>query len=821
MWRLPVCILALLCAAVPRALAQDTRDVHEPGIPQICARLTARLATEAGNLPEGAEASLDTARIQDALDHCVAGRAVELRSDATHNAFVSGPLELRPSVTLVVAAGATLFGSRNPREYDVRPGSCGVVNDDGRGCRPLIHAANAPHSGVMGAGAIDGQGGAKLLHQDVTWWELAHQAKVEDKRQNCPRIIVAEASDDFTLYGITLRNSPNFHVYVSRANGFTAWGVRIDSPATARNTDGIDPASSTNVTIAYSWIRAGDDNVAIKAGSAGPATHITIAHNHFYSGHGMSIGSETNGGASAIRVSDLTIEGADNGIRIKSDRSRGGVVRDVSYENVCMRNVKNPIVLDPFYTRASGDLIPVYQDILLRNVHDLSPGKVTLTGIDSAHLLKVHFDGVYLDGIQAPPQHAQNQNPHVLGTPDADKLHAEHARFFLGPGGINFKLEGDDVEVSGKPADHHPLDCSAAFVPFPEQPAGNLRLQPADALQPLPVAPIAGNKTRVTVAADGSADYRTVQQGIDALRMEGGTVSIHPGVYREVIHVAKPRVRLEGTGESPDKVVIVFDNSAGTSGSTFKSATAFVTADDFYARNLTFQNDFSKTHPPQIQGAQALALSVTADRAVFRNVRILGAQDTLYAASRSCQTDEGPCIPTRQYFEDCYIEGHVDFIFGDSKAVFHNCTIHAIAHPTVFLTAQSKHYPSEPSGYVFDHCRVTADPQVGKVFLGRPWRAYATVIFLNSELSEKVDPAGWSEWHAEETHRLESAFYAEYKSTGAGANPAGREPYSKQLTEGEAEEFSVHRFLANDPALPTPGRTGHPHLLGWDPTRVK
>jgi polygalacturonase len=753
-------------------------------------QLTARLATQDGNLPENAEANLDTSRIQDALDHCVAGRAVELRSDTAHDAFLTGPLELRGSVTLVVAAGTKLFGSRNPREYDLRPGSCGVVNADGRGCRPMIHAANAPHSGVMGAGFIDGQGGAKLLHQDVSWWDLAHQAKVENKHQNCPRIIVAESSDDFTLYGITLRNSPNFHVVVSRTNGFTAWGVRIDAPATARNTDGIDPSSSTNVTIAYSFIRAGDDNVAIKAGSAGPSTHITIAHNHFYSGHGMSIGSETNGGVSAIHVADLTIDGADNGIRIKSDRSRGGVVRDVAYENVCMRDVKNPIVLDPFYTQATGDRIPVYEDVVLRNVHDVTPGKVTLLGIDGDHLLKVRFDGVHLDRIRS------------------EDLRSEHARFVLGPGGVNFNLSGQskDVEVTGKPTSGHPFPCNNAFVPFPNEPNNSLRHQPPNALLPEPLVPVAGNKQKVVVAADGSGDYRTVQEGIDALSIQGGTVVIRPGTYREVIHVAKPHVRMEGAGDAPDQVAIVFGNSASSSGSTFKSATAFVTGDDFYARNLTFQNDFSKNHAPQAQGSQAVALSVTADRAVFRKVRILGAQDTLYAASRSCQSEEGPCVPARQYFEDCYIEGHVDFIFGDSMAFFRHCTIHAIAHSTVFLTAQSKHYPSEPSGYVFDHCTVTADPAVGKVFLGRPWRAYSTVIFLNSELDDKVDAAGWSEWHAEETHRLETAFYAEYQSTGHGANPAKRESHSKQITPGEADQYSAARFLAGDD--------------GWNPSQV-
>jgi polygalacturonase len=778
-----------ICLCSLAALGQDTRHVTEPKLPQVCASLTANLTSREGKLPDDSELHLDTARIQQAIDHCVAGRAIELRPDGTHNAFLAGPLELKPSVTLLVSAGATLFATRNPRQYDLQPGSCGVVNQEGHGCKPLIHVANAPHSGVMGLGVIDGQGGAKLLSQDASWWDLAHQAKVEDKRQNCPRIIVVDSSDDFTLYGITLRNSPNFHVIVNRTNGFTAWGVKIDAPATARNTDGIDPASSTNVTIAYSYIRAGDDNVAIKAGKAGPATNMTIAHNHFYSGHGMSIGSETNGGASAIRVSDLTIDGADNGIRIKSDRSRGGLVHDVTYQNVCMRDVKNPIVLDPFYSNASGDLLPVYEDILLQNVHDVSSGKLTLVGLDAQHLLKTYLDGVYIDGTRA------------------EQVKAEHARFLVGPNGTNIKLAGSDIEVRSQANQDKPISCKDAFVPFPDKPVVNPQTQSATDLYPEPASPLAGAKHTVIVAADKTGDYSTIQEGIDALTATGGTVFIKPGVYREVLHVAKPYVRMEGTGDRPDQVTIVFGNSAYSSGSTFKSATVFVTADDFFARNLTFQNDFSKNHEPQAQGAQALALSVTGDRAVFRHVRILGAQDTLYAASRSCQSEAGPCIPTRQYFENCYVEGHVDFIFGDSQAVFDHCVIHAIAHPTVMLTAQSKHYSSEPSGYVFDHCKVTSDPAVGKIFLGRPWRSYATVVFLDSELDGKIDPAGWSEWHAEETRRLETAFYAEYHSMGPGANPAGREPYSKQLNPNEADKYKAAHFLAGSD--------------GWNPSAVK
>jgi len=146
------------------------------------------------------------------------------------------------------------------------------------------------------------------------------------------------------MYKITLRNSPGLHVAVNQTDGFTAWGVKIMSPKTARNTDGIDPGSSRNITITRCFIHAGDDNVAVKSGSAGSASNIPVLHNHFYTGHGMSIGSGTSGGVDHMLIDELTIDGADNGIRIKSDRSRGGLVHDIVYRNVCMRNVRNPLV---------------------------------------------------------------------------------------------------------------------------------------------------------------------------------------------------------------------------------------------------------------------------------------------------------------------------------------------------------------------------------------------------------------------------------------------------------------------------------------------
>ena len=256
--------------------------MKEPRIPAACATLPARLSAPGGVLSDAAESTPDTRRIQEAIDGCAAAgggadagvpapgaRAVVLRTDGDKNVFLAAPLQLRAGVTLVVDAGVALFASRNPRDYDVTPGSCGVVADKRGHCLPLIAADKAPGAGIMGDGAIDGRGGALLRGQKQTWWDLARDAKVRDQFQSCPRLINIRESNDFTLYRITLRNAANLHVGVERTDGFTAWAVKIKTPRTARNTDGIDPISSSNITITHCWIDTGDDNVAIKAGIAG------------------------------------------------------------------------------------------------------------------------------------------------------------------------------------------------------------------------------------------------------------------------------------------------------------------------------------------------------------------------------------------------------------------------------------------------------------------------------------------------------------------------------------------------------------------------
>ncbi|MFZ2024364.1 MAG: glycosyl hydrolase family 28 protein [Terracidiphilus sp.] len=450
--------------------AQDTRKVGEPFFPQLCTTLDAQLQTADNTLAPGDEKKLDTARIQKAIDKCGKGRAVLLHVDESNNAFLSGPLELKRDVTLIVGLGVTLYASRDPALYAVSPGSCGIVSHgpgsspqrqgpvvggpSTRGCKPLISVDHAPDSAIMGDGVIDGRGGEKMLGSPYSWWDLAEQARAGGGQQ-VPRLIVADYSDNFTLYRITLKNSPNFHVSYNHGNGFTVWGLKIDTPQRlARNTDGVDPGNgSKNITITHSYLREGDDNVAIKGGPGG-LTNMTVSHNHFYWGHGMSIGSETNGGVSKIRVFDLSLDGPDNGIRIKSNGSRGGLTQDVVYDDVCIRNSPNPITLDTAYSAAGtleGNSPPSMKDMTLHNVRVSGGGKITFNGYSHDYRIAATLDNVQI-------------------TDDAKYTYeVKHADLTLGPGPTNLKLPaGEDSTIKGTPSEGTPASCADKFVPFPQ-----------------------------------------------------------------------------------------------------------------------------------------------------------------------------------------------------------------------------------------------------------------------------------------------------------------------------------------------------------------
>jgi pectin methylesterase-like acyl-CoA thioesterase len=315
-------------------------------------------------------------------------------------------------------------------------------------------------------------------------------------------------------------------------------------------------------------------------------------------------------------------------------------------------------------------------------------------------------------------------------------------------------------------------------------------------------------KPVVTVALDGKADYHSLQAAINAAPVQGEVIRVKPGTYYEVLNISQNGIEIRGLGKNPAAVVISASQSAASTGDTGKSGTVTITGDDFYAENLTIENTWTRTNALSKQGSQAVALRAQGDREIFRNVRLLGYQDTLYADSKTCHdlTQTGLCHAARQYYADSYIEGHVDFIFGDAKAVFDRCELHSLAHPTSYLTAQSKKYAAEDSGYVFWHAKLTAESGADRVFLGRPWRAYATVIFLESELGAQIDPAGWQDWQHDGKSSLTTMYYAEYKSHGPGANPKARIAESHQLTDAEAKQYETTKYLAGTD--------------GWNPTLI-
>jgi polygalacturonase len=444
--------------------AQDLRKVKEPVIPPLCSTLKATLnsaTASSGDVEALARRTgsdqngLDTVRIQQALDRCPKGQAVELAPDSVNIAFLTGPLTLRPGVTLLIDKGVTLYATRNPEYYAVTPGSCGVVNDSTRiGCKPLITAKSASGSAIVGEGVIDGQGGATLMVDGKTstgtWWDLAEAARNTGHPQS-PRLIEADATDDFTLYRITLRNSPNTHLWFHQGDGLTVWGVRIDTSKFPHNTDGIDITQSKDVTVTQSFIRTGDDDIAISADNS-PSTNVTVAHNHFYWGHGLSIGSETSGGVSGIRVDDLSLDGPDNGIRITSNPAHGGLVEDVVYQDVCIRNSKSPIVFDTAFSFPGKGVqsLPVYDDITLRNVRISGGGKIQFNGFDATHRIGVKLDGVI-----------------TLDKTDLYRAQAIHAGLTFGPGPVNLVFTGDDSTVTGAELRGSLPACSVKFVPFP------------------------------------------------------------------------------------------------------------------------------------------------------------------------------------------------------------------------------------------------------------------------------------------------------------------------------------------------------------------
>lgn len=284
------------------------------------------------------------------------------------------------------------------------------------------------------------------------------------------------------------------------------------------------------------------------------------------------------------------------------------------------------------------------------------------------------------------------------------------------------------------------------------------------------------------VAKDGSGDFFTVQEAINAVpdfrKNKRTTILVRKGEYKERVIIPECKINVSLIGE--EGAVITDDNYAskknifGDEMSTSGSSTVYIYAPDFYAEHITFANTAGRV-------GQAVACFIDGDRAYFKNCRFLGNQDTLYTYGKE----------SRQYYEGCYIEGTVDFIFGWSTAVFKDCEIHSLGdgYVTAPSTDQGKAY-----GYVFWNCRLTAADEAGKVYLSRPWRPYAQAVYIQCEMGKHIVPEGWNNWG--KASNEQTVYYAEYQSTGEGANPSARVKYSHQLAD--ISKYQPEQVLAGN-----------------------
>jgi pectinesterase len=284
------------------------------------------------------------------------------------------------------------------------------------------------------------------------------------------------------------------------------------------------------------------------------------------------------------------------------------------------------------------------------------------------------------------------------------------------------------------------------------------------------------------VARDGSGNFRTIQEAVTACRDYAErqyVIFVKNGVYNEKLLISTWKTHITIIGQDVDSTIITCNDYSGKTDSlgkkfnTFTSYTCMVAGNNIVFENITFVNSAGRV-------GQAVALHVEGDRCVFRNCKLVGNQDTLFASGEN----------SRQYYVGCTIEGTTDFIFGAATAMFESCTI--ISKVNSYITAASTP-PTQQYGFVFLRCRLLSDSVGRKVYLGRPWRLYAYTAFVNCEMGEHIRPEGWHNWSKPEAEK--TARYAEYNSSGPGAHPTSRVSWSRQLTKAEAKLLTPWNIL--------------------------
>ena len=280
-----------------------------------------------------------------------------------------------------------------------------------------------------------------------------------------------------------------------------------------------------------------------------------------------------------------------------------------------------------------------------------------------------------------------------------------------------------------------------------------------------------------------TSKYKTIQPAIDAVPFNNKkpiTIMVKKGIYKEVVTVDTRKNFIHLIGEDKNNTIITFNNHRGVkldNGDTLNTwtcASFFVYADDFHAENISFENNAG------FNAGQAVALRIEGNRASFKNCNMTGFQDVLFLSGSG----------VKQYFKNCYIEGTTDFIFGASTAVFDSCHIHSKKNSHVTAASTNS---IVPYGFVFFNCKLTADSAIDKVSLGRPWSPTASVTYINCWMDKHIITDGWNNWKNPANEA--TARYAEYNSTGPGANKTARVKWSKQLTDEEVKQFTLKSIL--------------------------
>ena len=479
-------------------------------------------------------------------------------SALTGNDFTSGPIYLASNVILYLEAGVTLHASTDPaafqRTSDVRTkacdasgtiATCGTLNASNTGCQALINACRLDGAGVQGPGTIEGHGWSPLAsgdNQGSIWWKLATDAKNGNYAAsvNAPKMIQFSQSTNVTLSGFAIHNAPLVHILLSRVTGAAVSRLTIQTPTPDRNTgvfpynsDGMDVSGSKNISIDNVDIADGDDNIAFEGGGGGPVSNIVVSNSTFRAGHGLSIGSPTASGVTNFTARNIRFIGTDNGLRIKTYRGAGGIVDHIQYSGVCIANVKNPIVIDPFYSPPSGTTaVPQFRNVEIDNLY-ADGGAVTLRGYDAANQLSLTLKNVRIDALKT----VTASNANVTQTYDT--------RF---PQTIAFPVNATGLTVTKQ----------AGAVPLPV----DMKAYCGVAQSLREMGPI--------VSQDLNGNHATIGEAIAANANANPTIWIEPGNYAEAVTVDTPNTQLRGIGN-------VALNSLA------------VNAPDFQAGNLTIQ----------------------------------------------------------------------------------------------------------------------------------------------------------------------------------------------------------------------------------------